>query len=134
MPPGDEAQVKKLVWHLDKAIAQGRLEVDLVLYRGIEAGADEYEVGAILSDDGYMSTTLDQRLAQRYATGPNGEPGLVFEIRAPAGTTAGFPDRLGVFEEQLEVLLPRGTIIRVTAIQRPLNAFGHTVVAVDIVG
>lgn len=133
LSPGDETRIKKFIWHLDRAIAKATLGVDLVLYRGIEASADNYEVGGIYADDGYFSTTLNAALAHRYATGPNGEPGLVFEIHAPADTSAAFPDRLGVFEEQLEVLLGRATMVHVTAIQRPLTPSGHTIVVVDIV-
>ncbi|HEY4001267.1 MAG TPA: ADP-ribosyltransferase [Candidatus Xenobia bacterium] len=131
--PGDEAQIKKLLWHLDAAIAKGSIAVDLVLYRGIYASAEDYQIGELMADNGYFSTTLSQKLAHRWATGPGGEPGLVFEVHTPAGTPAGFPDRLGIFEEQLEVLLERGTMLRVAAIQRPLTPSGHTVVVVDLV-
>ncbi|HEY3998359.1 MAG TPA: ADP-ribosyltransferase [Candidatus Xenobia bacterium] len=133
LPPGDEARVKKLIWQLDAAIAKASIPVDLLLYRGIYASPKEYHVGKIQVEDGYSSTTLNPKLAHRWAAGPDGEPGLVFEIHAPAGTPAGFPDRLGIFEEQLEVLLEHGTMLWVTAIRPPLTPSAHTVVVADLV-
>jgi ADP-ribosyltransferase exoenzyme len=115
-----DAQVAK---DLDTAIRYGSaLSEETVLYRGITGGGGGLagmKVGDTLLDNAFLSTTLDLRTAEDFM-GPKipSEGGYVMHITAPEGTRylLGEPD-------ELEVLLERGTALRVVGIDKTTTSF-----------
>ncbi len=115
-----DAQVAK---DLDTAIRYGSaLSEETVLYRGITGGGGGLagmKVGDTLLDNAFLSTTLDLRTAEDFM-GPKipSEGGYVMHITAPEGTRylLGEPD-------ELEVLLERGTALKVVGIDKTTTSF-----------
>lgn len=127
----EQQKVRQLLPALDSALRKGTIDRALRLYRGVRPyeGLD-YQVGAVVLDRAYFSLTADRDLAHSLAG--TFEPGFVLEMLVPAGKRAGFPDRLGVSEGELEVLLGRGTLYTVLNVQKPMNPAGHTVVTIEV--
>jgi len=111
--------VRDLTRDLDEAIFQAnRTPEGMVTYRGVENGSfaeriRSLEPGAMIGDDGYMSTTIDQTTARQFAKPHRG--GQIMEIEIPEGTQALWmnanPD--SVFPNELELLVARGAKMEV---------------------
>lgn len=122
------AKEQKIVDGLDAAIASQTLKVDTVVYRGMSgpiadrlakaAKAGQLKAGTPISDKGYVSTTLSDKIVDSFV----GEGDrVVIRAVAKAGMNAIYPNghlgRLAVQAER-EVLFPRGTGFRVQKVRR----------------
>jgi hypothetical protein len=96
------------------------IPTDTVLYRG-RSFADKREFtafmrgleeGATVSDAAFMSTTLDESTAVMFSGLGQTKPSVVLEIRARAGSTT----YRAIEGSEYEVLLPRGTELRIVSI------------------
>lgn len=106
-----------LVVDLDRAIGKSTLARDTIVYRGVKdpgkLGLHEGNlVGATIRDRAFTSTSLDRRVAEKYA----GPSGAVLRIHAPAGTKAASMAKVSRYDKEREVLFPRGATIRVTGV------------------
>jgi hypothetical protein len=107
------------VSNLDAAIGSSSLSADTPLHRGVQFKTAkeqqkfmaQLEPGAVVSDAGYMSTTLDESTASQFA-GFGTRPAVTFNINAPAGTNF-----LYLGDREHELLLPRGTKLRVLGVR-----------------
>jgi hypothetical protein len=114
---------------LDTLIDRGdALSADTTVYRGIRSDLlpelSGLEVGDTITDNGFMSTTMNPKIAVNFAGGtPDGVTGAVMRIKAPAGTKAWVMPPIG----EAELLLPRGLQMRITG-------FSRKVIDVEIVG
>lgn len=103
------------------------LQRPTVLYRGIKGGPNiarqayvnkllNAEIGDVIVEPGYLSTTIDPEMAQGFA---RNDYGVVLEISAPRGTRALSPmnrsDTSPLYvDPERELTLPRNTSLRIT--------------------
>jgi hypothetical protein len=121
---GLKRDVENHISHIDEAIeGAGELTENARFFRGVgltEKLLEEYEnlkPGDVLEDNGYLSTSMNPQTALNYGPFNNFEDVGVLIINAPTGSNAlAIPTELTGPEE--EVLLPRGTKLKVRAIRR----------------
>lgn len=123
----DERQ-QEFINSLDSAISKGMLETDAKLYRGVGVEAfgipanNGYEpanpqnilkqmqdrIGVTYTDKGYMSTSIDKKVAQEYANKRFYEGGIMLEINAKKGTNALYVGKNKIYGgEEKEMLFGR---------------------------
>lgn len=115
---------------LDETIARQKLAQPVEVWRGTRDGMD-LTVGSTFTDAGYVSTTVDRAIADRFthSTGWNdtvqrSEGAALVRMKLPAGQAAApmtekaeryqYRDKGFVAEREREVVLPRGLTYRVT--------------------
>lgn len=103
-----------MIRQIDAAVAQNELSHDSVLWRGFaprQLGVDDVRdlVGKTVQDEGFVSTSLEERIAQSFAFSHDG---VVARIVARKGTNAAY------IPSEKEVLLPRGKRFRIVAVER----------------
>lgn len=104
--------VATTIRHLDGLIARTAAPESLTVFRGVRGLS--FEVGDLVSDLGYQSTTIDREIAERNFGGLS-ETGSVIHLEIPAGQPALWITGISGGAEQ-EVLLPRNTRYRVISI------------------
>lgn len=135
---------KKIVKHLDEVISSAKpTKADTTVYRGITADSDfakklaSAKEGEVISDKAFMSTSVNKSKALEYArdAGDAGSKkgksgGVVMEINVPKGTkTINLSGESDVNSNE-EVILGRGTSVKVTSVTKK---GGETPVKVDVV-
>lgn len=135
---------KKIVKHLDEVISSAKpTKADTTVYRGITADSDfakklaSAKEGEVISDKAFMSTSVNKSKALEYArdAGDAGSKkgksgGVVMEINVPKGTkTINLSGESDVNSNE-EVILGRGTSVKVTSVTKK---GGETHVKVDVV-
>jgi len=123
-PQISEAGYQKYIDGLDKTIELAPpLSQKITVYRGVQSnvGRDNefwrrMEVGDVIEDKGFVSTTLRPSLAADFAykNDPIASQGFVFKMDLPVGTKGVFPSSVlglegGVTRTEAEFLLPRGS-------------------------
>lgn len=100
---------------LDQALAKAPpLTEDLLVYRAVDKLALKgVRQGQTFVDQGFVSTTLVETVAQRF-TGRLKFP-LLAVIRVPKGTRAGYLERREGIRNENELLLPRGLRFRLVS-------------------
>jgi hypothetical protein len=126
------ADDRTLVAHLDGLVARGRIPHTLTVYRGrqrqLSLAEAQHEVGGIIADPGFVSTTLDIGVAEGFAgyirSGPRNDPtqvtvraGTLYAITIPAGSRGAWLDAWSSRGE-FELLLPRDSQFRVTRVSQ----------------
>lgn len=118
---GDEdipARTQTFIDDLDATIAQSVLSEDTQVYRAVHSADDvlgaELAPGSLVEDKGYMSTTTSSSFAGNHL---GAEGGAIMRVRVPAGRSGLAVDHFEVGGES-EVLLPRGTTLRVVTDQQ----------------
>ncbi|MEN6396391.1 MAG: ADP-ribosyltransferase [Methanoregula sp.] len=112
------SRIQTFVKQMDDAISKIKLPTDLILYRGIdyekvtdELGSD-IEIGMIIRDAGYMSTSYKESVASRYAV-PYTFADEDSIARKPLFVIMIMSDQYGlVSHHECEVILPRGSVIQ----------------------
>lgn len=111
------SRIQTFVKQMDDAISKVKIPKGLVLYRGIdyEKVADELgsniEIGMVIRDAGYMSTSYSEGVASRFAV-PHIFGNDVIE-RKPLYVIAITSEQHGaVSHHECEVILPRGSVIQ----------------------
>ena len=103
-PAADASRIDRLM------TSEGGAPFDAYLYRGVHSDnvfPESMPVGYLFTDKGYMSTTTDKDSAMSFAFPGGGKPAkTIVVIKAPKGQPSIWMD--------YEVLLPRGTTLRVT--------------------
>jgi SPP1 gp7 family putative phage head morphogenesis protein len=94
---------------VDAAMAKARLTESVTVFRGADIDILDYEdadmTGSVFQDSAFVSTTLNEKMAGRFADG------LIMEIRLPEGSRGLWMEHWkveGVGSES-EILLPRGS-------------------------
>jgi len=119
LKPSRQDSVVDVVNGLDTAIeAAPAIDEKIIVYRAIKRDAvkqfDDSSIGTKITDDGFMSTSFDRSVAQRFA----GKDGIVVEIEIRPGTKGLIPN---AYRGQLpdgkvgeaELILQRGTQIEI---------------------
>jgi hypothetical protein len=105
---------KRLVRRLDRAMEAGWADRPVPLFRGVPARAWEeianHNEGDVITDRGFLSTSLDRGKAEEFASGGGG----VLEIAAPKDQQMVPAAGIG----EMEILLPRRTKLRIRSIDR----------------
>jgi hypothetical protein len=116
-----KAIFKKMSADIDTALDKSSLKQDTVVYRGIgdirKLGIDPGNLtGHVLQDPAHLSTSLNRRIAERFAGGS--EHGAVLRIRLAQGSKAASAGGLSQSEKEHEVLVHRNTKLRVVGHSR----------------
>lgn len=96
---------------LDSAIDKSTpLEKDTEVFRGLKALPEGWKVGSVITDPGFMSTSVSRSVAQ----GNFGS--IILDLKAPKGAKAAFMSKTESpkFDNEKELLFPRGTKFRIT--------------------
>lgn len=107
-----EKQFKDMVKTLDSC--QIRLVEDTILYRGFKDNVKDFYLGQLIKHSGFASTSFDKCVAKFYAT----EKGTILQIDAPKGTEGVYIRQNSARPEEVEFLLPRGTVLEVYKINK----------------
>lgn len=102
-------RLKSSITHLDTAFLS--LENELTVYRGGWRG--QVKVGDVFADKAFVSTSLSRNTAEGFTTVHSGVK-TIWKIRVPSGAQVSLPC-CGNMQE-LEVLLARGSKLRVTEV------------------
>lgn len=116
-----------MIPHIDAAFRNGShaLSRDTLLFRGASfPSVDHLVPGAVLKDDGFMSTTTSRDTAVGFTDG-KGMP-VTYSITVPKGTRVLAGDM-----SENEVVLNRGTSLRVTRVRTSND--GYTMVEAEVV-
>jgi len=111
------SDVKSIISGIDKALQGTSTMSDGVVFRGVPASAfDELKVGKVLTDPGYMSTSVNPSSALAFASYE--DEGVVLRLTVPAGSRALAVDGLNTDSVlgESEIILPRGTSMKITKI------------------
>jgi len=124
---------------LDQVIARGQIPQALTLYRGrarrMSLAEARSEVGTVIIDHGYVSTSLAPAVAESFAgwqhsytfgvnqeiTNRRVQAGTLYQITIPAGSRGAFVDAQQTGRAEYEIVLPRGSQFLLTGVsQRPI--------------
>lgn len=112
---------KELVAGIDQVVNTATVPDDLVAYRGASlkllgklAKSPDKAIGKVLTDHGFVSTSLNQKKAEDFSRG------MLVEIRVPAGSHGFFMATTGsdYSSAESELLLPRGAKFGVVDVQK----------------
>lgn len=124
--------MKKRIDYITESLSKASLKENIIVYRGADTDAlgknfnpANYKKmkGAIISDKGFMSTSLVKETAF------SGD--VKFEIRAKAGSKAAFVKPISSHKSENEVLFNRGTKMKIASITK--DEHGTYRVVADIV-
>lgn len=130
--------------HLSRATSH-QLKEPMTVYRGVDAKfahISKMKPGAIFKDHGYISTSMDERMALHFSSSTvrrnKPTPRYVFALHLPEGTKAHHFDIAGTaghmpetgYESEQEVVVHRGTSFRVTHHERDHDANIHYIHAI----
>lgn len=102
---------------IDSALAKGSAPEDLILYRGFGHPQRDpaYRPGDTIDQRSFMSTSLSESVARQFGARA-GRNAVMLDTFVPEGSPVGFPDGLGVHDDELEVLLPRGSRVKILSV------------------
>lgn len=119
-----EPALQENIGRVRNAIAQSKpLKEDTILYRGVKKDFDKFQVGQIVSDKGFLSTTARSDLAAEWADRKYVSGGFIWKIYAPAGTRGLVPQFVTAsrgYEGEYEFLFDIGAKFEVIKID-PIN-------------
>ena len=130
----DKRTVDK-IHDLDRAIDKSPLKENMELYRGISAhsaremfGGDGLKVGALIQDKGFVSTSKDLSVADKWAdrTDNAGMRGVRVIIEAKAGQRGLDATKFSVDSKEKEVILPRDSQFTVIGVKEVNHGYGPT--------
>jgi hypothetical protein len=115
----DRARLDKQADDISKALKDRPVPDERTTWRGLPAGPwlDKYKKGDLYSDPAFMSTSTNERVAERFKTiamgGFSGDhrPGAMFKVEGATGRDVG---RNSSFKHQSEVLFDRGALFKIT--------------------
>lgn len=109
--------VQVAIERLDSAIDKSSITEAITVYRGVgedyaaELQRRAIEIGDILSDAGFLSTSKREKVARRFLGIMGG--GLLFKIRIPKGRKGLSAGPYSKYSDEEEILLPRDAELRV---------------------
>jgi uncharacterized protein len=118
-PKTAKAAIKKpLFKDMDNALNKSSLKEDTVVYRGIKDPSKlglspNMAIGATVKDPGYMSATLNPKVAAKYAG-----DGAVLKIAAPKGAKGASVGGISRYPKEHEMLFARGSGFKVTGVSK----------------
>lgn len=126
---------EKQISELDSAISKFNLTSDIVTYRGVSKsafGGGVPEIGSIISDKAYLSTSIDKSVVEK-----NFNKGYILKINVPKGKGRGaYVDSISYHKGEREFLMKRGSKLKITGTASgDKEGFhgGQTVVYADLI-
>ena len=126
-----DAQLEGAIERLDSALEKSTLKSDMVVFRGFPRWYSEYmrrtgiAVGSILYDDAFLSTSTSEEVSKAFAEWPDG---LLIRIVIPKGSKAMDLSPYSTKPDEKEILLPRGTGLRIVRYDRQAKVLDAEVV------
>lgn len=122
-------QLERIAEDIDRGIASSQLPREATLFRGVSGRRSTQQwnaaaVGDEIVDPAFGSTSTMEHVGGGYSKGFGARPGVELRITTPKGFPAA-PIPSETFASERELLLPRGTKYKVTAIQEGAN--GRTI-------
>lgn len=103
---------RQAIVDLDSAVKKGKIPRDMYLYRGVKGVGRDLEVGNMFGHQNFVSTSIDPKVGNIFTdTG-----GVTLVIRARQGQTGLYIENLTKKSNEYEVILPRGSIFRITRV------------------
>lgn len=131
----DTGYYKDTINEIDKSISKFNLKQDIIVYRGVSSAAFDGgvipEVGTILQDKGFMSTTVRKSVASDF------DKGYILKINVPKGKGRGaYVKSISNYPNEHEFLMKRSSKLKVTGIasgEKEGFMGGQTVIYADLV-
>jgi len=131
----DRPKMTALMKNLDEGIGKAKISENITVYRAsmdeniakiIDSGKGGSLKGTIMTDKGYMSTSLKRKAIEGYVD--EGRGGVLLEIRVPKGAPGGGVEAISLHKKETEILFARGRKLKIisTEIQKTGNNFGNT--------
>lgn len=135
LPEYDVTKFKETTRKMDEFFERetSRLEEDVIVYRGLrdrslgERIASTEAVGKVFQDDGFWSTSVDREVAERF-----GGRRVLVKILVPKGTPAAMADPYSNHVGEREIVLARGTQLRVIGSEQ--DERNQTIIKAVVVG
>ena len=117
---------------MDSALAKSTVRLPFTTYRGVDnrftqlqnlLKAGDGAIGSVLTDKGFVSTTLDRETR----TDNN-----IMRIRVPAGAKGAYVESITSSSGEQEFILPRNSRFRVTGVTRPQLTGGSYQTTFDV--
>ena len=114
---GDDYPNEDDIFNLDEALDKSKLTEDVVSWRGIGDSSflGDIDIGDTFADEGFLSTSLSTHVADEYVSF-GGSNRAYFRIVSKKGSSAGYFDGMSNFPTERELLIPRGSRMRLTNI------------------
>ena len=109
-------ELESSIEEIDEALERSSIPQDVVVYRGTRTTHfQDVEVGDVIVDRSFVSTTTDRGLAEEVYVG--GKKSMLVEIKVPKGSKGAAVGSVSMFgSNEREVLLARDTAFRVDSI------------------
>jgi hypothetical protein len=133
---------KQKVDLIDSAVSKGKFSEDVIVFRGVDDSDGVFTaegVGAEITDFGFQSTTVSVGIGAGFAGAQYSANQVVMRIKVPAGSPALSVDKARGAKSytEMEVLLPRRTVYRITGIQsdveNPFTGTNTTLIDMEVV-
>nr|WP_277679590.1 ADP-ribosyltransferase [Bacillus thuringiensis] len=149
---GNNPEIEKKVVHLDRAFQHARLKDSIVVYRRVTETAFGLSRNTLLNDKGQINFDILQTFRMNYEGKTNkdaaymstsivkdpvsefSELPILLRIVLPKGAQAAYIAPLSPTPEELELLLPRGTVYKITNITPIIQKERQYVLVDAIVG
>lgn len=117
--PPPSAAVKKKVEQIDAALEKSAAPKDMIVYRGTNGKkfVENLKPGDVYQDKGFMSTSIQKSVAEGFG----GE--IMFNIHVPKGHPIA-PIKGGQHDNEKEMLMPRGTSLKILSIEKIKTSWG----------
>jgi SPP1 gp7 family putative phage head morphogenesis protein len=109
----DPEKMRAQIKLLDSALGRASVPETVLAYRGLDMDIDGVVPGNIIIDGGYVSTTLDQGIAARFAFASGGRLPVWMEVEVPEGTRAAMIGN----QQERELLIARGSEYEVLSVK-----------------
>ena len=108
-----KAKLDNTINKISNAIGKSKTTSNIITYRGVSGNVPKMRIGDIITDKGFMSTSLDMTRSFDYIIGE----GRLMEIRLTKGTKALYEKSISRFgkkfiRNECELILPKGTILK----------------------
>jgi hypothetical protein len=113
-------QIQSWIGDIDRLMGDSSVEANVVVWRGISAAGDvlsELKVGDVLIDDAFMSTSFDRGIAEDFVGSRSARPDQSMLLRILVGNGSRARSLYSPESDELEMLIDRGSGLRVTAIE-----------------
>lgn len=102
---------------LDAALAKAVVPEAMIVYRAVRGNAVAFKVGDVVIDNGFMSTSITKRGAEKWAA--QSDNSAILRIHVPKGANAAYVNAsIGDdSSEETELLLPRGGRLKIVGIK-----------------
>ena len=125
MDDNPQPRTVKQIEQIDRVMSQSVVPEPVIVYRALSNAVLDKAEGKILTDKGFVSTSLNSDVAERLAAGGR----VVMRVEVPKGVHAIYMEDITTIDEQ-EMLLQRGSRF---AIGERYARNGHTYINARVI-